>query len=362
MRTKKIKGKHFVLDLYGCNHHEINSPGELEQLMMEAARAASMEVLHVYMHKFDPHGVTGVVVLSTSHISVHTWPEYGYAAFDVFSCSDEARTRMAVNYITQRLTHSKKKMSLVDRGYAQLCTINIPIYKTNTKREVQVLKKIAEIKSPFQTIQVLDLEESGRTLLIDGIPQVSVQDTELYDRAITKKVRKTDKRVLILGGGDGFVAKKVLEKSPEATVTVVELDPEVVYCAREYFDQGAVLADPRVNLVIGDAMQFLAMENEKGSQFDVIIVDLTDNPVGGGRALAKLNAFYERLLTLAVPLVRPGGWISSQAGVRKAKRPLVTTYEVLLPLLNKQLSAVEEEEVFIPSYLESNVFLHAQRK
>lgn len=362
MRTKKIKGKHFILDIYGCDYHEIDSAPGLEKLMTDAANAAHMEILHVYMHKFAPHGVTGVVVLSTSHISVHTWPEYGYAAFDVFSCSNDAQTRLAVNHIVKNLQHSRKRVSDVDRGYAELKTIHVPIYKDNTRQPVNVLRKLAEIRSPFQNIQVLDLEGFGRTMLIDGITQVSVSDTHIYDEAITKHVpTEGAPEVLILGGGDGFVARHILAMNPRAKITIAELDPEVVYCARTYFDQKEVFEHPNVTLVIGDAMQFLAVCGEKERVFDTIIVDLTDEPVGSGRARAKLLSFYEKLVGLAVPVLKEGGWISSQAGVRKAKAPLVTTYEVLEPVLKSTFARTEEEQTLIPSFLEKNVFLHAKK-
>ena len=361
MKTKKIKGKHFIFDLYGCDYHEIDSPEGLEKLMTDAALAARMEILHVHFHKFSPHGVTGVVLLSTSHISVHTWPEYGYAAFDVFSCSDEQQTRKAVDYITNNLTHRTKRIKGVDRGYAELQTIDIPIYRNNTKQAVKVHKKLAEIKSPFQRIQVLDLEDFGKTLLIDGITQVSETDTDLYDEAITQELRDEDEQILVLGGGDGFVAGKILEKNPKAQVTIVELDPEVVYCARTYFDQGHVFDHPRVQLVIGDAMQFLKASAQNGVTYDGIVLDLTDNPVGGGKALTRLESFYNKLLKLAYPLLKQGGWMSSQAGVAKAERPLVTTYEVLLPLFQETLESVHEKKVLIPSFLEENVFLYGRK-
>lgn len=362
MRTKKIKGKHFVFDLYGCDSHEIDSVEGLERLMQDAANAAHMEILHVYMHRFSPHGVTGVVVLSTSHISVHTWPEYGYAAFDVFSCSDEARTKLAVDHIVKRLQHSRKKMHAVDRGYAELKTISIPFYKDNTKRSVNVIKKVAEIKSAFQNIQVLDLEKFGRTLLIDGITQVSVSDTHIYDEAITKRIKKSDSDILILGGGDGFVAQKILDMNPGANVTIAELDPEVVYCAKTYFGQTAVFENPRVTLMIGDALQYLSILGAEGRKFDGVIIDLTDEPVGSGKALVKLKTFYTKLLYLTLPVLNEGGWVSSQAGVKKVKRPLVTTYEVLEPLFKEHLVGVEEEQVLIPSFLEKNTFLYGTKR
>jgi|SRR3989344_3694177 len=362
MRTKKIKGKHFIFDLYGCDPHEIDSAEHLEEVLLQAADAAKMEVLHTHFHKFSPHGITAVLLLSTSHISVHTWPEYGYAAFDVFSCSDEAQTKRAVNHIVKHIQHSRKRLRGVDRGYAKLQTIDIPIYKTGKKKAVKVERKLAEIKSPFQNIQVLDLDPFGKTLLIDGITQISESDAHLYDAAITRLVGPTTRNILVLGGGDGSVAARIIDKYPKAIVTIVELDPEVIYCAKTYFDKAHIFEHPRVNLVIGDAIQFLRTNTDTGLLFDGVIFDLTDNPVGSGKARAKLKTFYEKILTLSLPVLKKNGWIATQAGVKKAKRPLVTSYEVLRPLFINCLDEVSEKNVKIPSFLEDNVFLYGKKR
>lgn len=361
MKTKKIKGKHFIFDLYGCDYHELDNPALLEKLLTGAANAARMEILHTHFHKFTPQGVTGMLLLSTSHISVHTWPEYGYAAFDVFSCSDEIQTRRAVDYIIQNLTHSRKLLKGIDRGYAELKTITIPVYKTNTKKEIKVHTKLAEIKSPFQKIQVLDLDPYGKTLLIDGITQLSESDTQIYDKAITSLVRPTDKNILVLGGGDGFVAEEILKRNKKAQVTIAELDPEVVFCARTYFGKDVVFDDPRVSLWIGDALHYLKTAETAKKQFDGIIIDLTDNPVGSGKPLKKLEQFYGKLLKQAMSVLKEGGWISSQAGPVKAQAPYVTTYKVLRPLFMQYLGDVTEQKLFIPSFLEENVFLFGKR-
>lgn len=362
IKVKKIKGKHYLFDLYGCDYHDLDDAAELKKLIEGAAHAAKMEILHSHFHKFEPHGVTGVLVLSTSHISVHTWPEYGYAAFDVFSCSNESQTYLAVEHVVKHLAHTRKKIHDIDRGYAELKTITIPIYKDNTKQTVTVHRKLAEIKSPFQEIQVLDLEKFGKTMLIDGITQVSVSDTHIYDEAITRELRPSDKEILILGGGDGFVAGKVLEKNPNARITIAELDLEVIYCARTYFDQNKVFSNSNVMVSVGDAMQYLRMAKDRCMKFDGIIIDLTDEPVGSGKALTRLSAFYDELMRLAVPLLKEEGWMSSQAGVPKAKPPLITTYDVLMPLFKKHLQNVAEKKEFIPSFLEENIFIYGSAK
>lgn len=78
-------GSHIILDLWGAS--DLDDESKIEQAMKDAVEAAGATLLHIHLHKFSPNGgVSGVAVLSESHISVHTWPEKGFAAFDVFMC------------------------------------------------------------------------------------------------------------------------------------------------------------------------------------------------------------------------------------------------------------------------------------
>lgn len=79
-------GTHLVLEIWGVAAGVLNDRDGLERALRAASEAAGLTVLEAAFHRFDPQGVTGVLVLSESHISVHTWPELGYAAVDLFSC------------------------------------------------------------------------------------------------------------------------------------------------------------------------------------------------------------------------------------------------------------------------------------
>ncbi|MEK7246286.1 MAG: adenosylmethionine decarboxylase [Pseudomonadota bacterium] len=81
----KFAGTHLILDLWQATR--LDDPKFIASVLERAARAASATVLHTHMHHFSPNGgVSGVVVLAESHISIHTWPERGYAAIDIFMC------------------------------------------------------------------------------------------------------------------------------------------------------------------------------------------------------------------------------------------------------------------------------------
>jgi S-adenosylmethionine decarboxylase len=79
-------GAHLIIDLYGAAR--LDDVEHIETTLRQCVDAADATLLHIHVHRFSPEGVSGVAVLAESHISVHTWPEAGYAAFDVFMCGD----------------------------------------------------------------------------------------------------------------------------------------------------------------------------------------------------------------------------------------------------------------------------------
>lgn len=79
-------GAHLIIDLYGAQR--LNDIDHIEETLRQCVTAAEATLLHIHLHRFQPNGVSGVAVLAESHISIHTWPERGYAALDVFMCGN----------------------------------------------------------------------------------------------------------------------------------------------------------------------------------------------------------------------------------------------------------------------------------
>ncbi|MFC3052546.1 adenosylmethionine decarboxylase [Kordiimonas pumila] len=80
----RYAGTHLIIDLYGASR--LNELPHIEETLRACITASKATLLHMHLHPFEPNGVSGVAVLAESHISVHTWPESDYAAFDVFMC------------------------------------------------------------------------------------------------------------------------------------------------------------------------------------------------------------------------------------------------------------------------------------
>jgi len=110
------QGTHIILDCFDCDFSILNDKEYLERELVSAALMAGAEVREVTFHKFAPQGVSGVVIISESHLSIHTYPEHGYAAIDIFTCGDKMRTDFAVEYILFHLNCKNYKIQILKRG------------------------------------------------------------------------------------------------------------------------------------------------------------------------------------------------------------------------------------------------------
>ncbi len=108
-------GRHLIIELWGCNG-SINDAAHVKAAMLDAVTAANATLLNIFVHTFSPQGVTGVAVLAESHLSIHTWPEHGYAAADVYTCGTSLKTREAADVLCQAFQASQTNIMEVTRG------------------------------------------------------------------------------------------------------------------------------------------------------------------------------------------------------------------------------------------------------
>ena len=109
--TNRALGRHVLVDLYDCPAELLNDVEEIEAALRAAANAAGATVLDAVLHRFSPHGVTGVLVIKESHMSIHTWPEYGFAALDLFTCGENVNPQEAVE-VLKNLLHAGRASSV----------------------------------------------------------------------------------------------------------------------------------------------------------------------------------------------------------------------------------------------------------
>ena len=103
-------GKHCILELYNCDPAKLDDEAFLRTAITNAAKRAGATLLNLITHRFDPQGVTGLALLAESHISIHTWPESGYAAVDVFTCGDHTMPERACIVLSEELAAAHYKL------------------------------------------------------------------------------------------------------------------------------------------------------------------------------------------------------------------------------------------------------------
>ncbi len=109
-------GKHLLVELHGCNPELLKKVDVVKEILVSAAKACKATIVDTSFHEFNPFGVSGVVVIAESHFSIHTWPEYRYAAVDIFTCGDVINPEVAVDYIAVRFRCKKPSVLEIRRG------------------------------------------------------------------------------------------------------------------------------------------------------------------------------------------------------------------------------------------------------
>ncbi len=112
----KILGRHLVVEYSECDKLKLNDARYLEDAMNEAVRKSGATIVRSVFHRYNPQGVSGVVVIAESHISIHTWPEYGYAAVDFFTCGESVDPYKAHAYMKEMLAARQAQVQELKRG------------------------------------------------------------------------------------------------------------------------------------------------------------------------------------------------------------------------------------------------------
>ncbi|RKR44185.1 polyamine aminopropyltransferase [Paraburkholderia sp. BL17N1] len=163
-------------------------------------------------------------------------------------------------------------------------------------------KRLVRVDSPYQRIEVWDTPQLGRLFTLDGRPMTSTGDEFIYHECMVHPAalaHPSPQAALVLGGGDGGAARQLLRHPDIGRIVVAELDARVVSLTREHLPEvhGGAFDDPRVELIIGDAAQYV--EAAAPAQFDLVVFDLTppDSPAAG----LYTQAFYQRLKRVMSP-------------------------------------------------------------
>ncbi len=310
-------GNHILVEFMNCDPHIMNDVATIERDMVDAARKAGATVINSTFHHFSPYGVSGVVVIQESHLAIHTWPEYGYAAVDLFTCG-EMDAWISFDYLKEcfksksysALEMKRGSVNLLTRNDFDMTTMrekaaewrNPEFYTRNVwftdKDEDQALslrftgEVFFDVQSPFQRVRILESTKYGKMLALDDMVMTTINDEFHYHEMISHPALFTHgnaKNILVIGGGDGGTVREILRHEGVEKVTMVEIDGEVIKACKEHLPQIAAAFDnPKLDLKVDDGIAYI--KNAAPQSFDIIIVDGSD-PVGPAEGLFSVE-FY----------------------------------------------------------------------
>jgi len=182
-------GKHITLDIIGTKREY--SPSFFEKLLYKIAKKAKVTVLEISKHRFEPQGFTLVALLAESHMSFHTFPEKNIISFDFFTCAKVSPV-VALNIIKKEIEHKRIVKKEFNRDNVILYD---DIYNSPGLKKYYVVNNVLEdfTSKVGQHIEILDLEQFGKSLFIDNELQVASKDEHLYSSTFVNSSLKLNK-------------------------------------------------------------------------------------------------------------------------------------------------------------------------
>lgn len=116
MQTSQALGRHLLIELMQCPRDILDSTKTVEKILLDTVTKINATLVSTSFHHFSPYGVSGVVVIAESHITIHTWPEHGYAAVDVFTCDHSIDYTLLEAYLTERFKAGSYSAQTINRG------------------------------------------------------------------------------------------------------------------------------------------------------------------------------------------------------------------------------------------------------
>ena len=146
-KTYRSIGHHYIVEASGCDPNVISSVDKVQQILVRAAEIAGAQVWSISVNRFPPNGVSGVIVISESHISTHTWPEYRYGALDFYTCGSSVDPEEAVLYAVEAFGATTSHVTEITRGIEEGDKIFYHSFITWEEDFVTQKKKKADVKN-----------------------------------------------------------------------------------------------------------------------------------------------------------------------------------------------------------------------
>lgn len=352
-----MEGLHLTADCFDClcNPRLLTEEEQLTQLTRTLTLASGLTIVGEKFHAFQhadgsAAGVTGTLLLAESHVAIHTWPERKAVTLDVYVCNFEndnsTKARQIVHELIAAFQPQHCSQQELHRGgttthYAEKLT-------PYTSMHTQVDRIIAQVQSPYQSLEIADTPEFGKVMRIDGALMTSEKDQFYYHESLVHPAAISHGQphtALIIGGGDGGSTEELLKHHSIKSITLCEIDEQVVQLARQHLQSihHQAFDSPKLRLRHDDGFAFI---KHSTGIFDLILLDLTDPITASGSSLAQscmsldfFQACHARLSEQGVLVLHLGNAFYHQE-----------RYQATLVQLQSIFASVLPYSVFIPLY------------
>ena len=274
--------------------------------------------------------MTGIVAIAESHVSIHTWPEFSYAAADIFTCGNDLHPYRAAELIVQWLRCERPSNNRGRPGPSRVAdrrrrlTLAPPMrtpppgdwhYELITPDLYQAerIRKVYHSgRTEYQDVVVQDGAAFGLSLVLDGKTQSTEVDEFAYHEGLVHPAmiaHPGPRSVFVAGGGEGATIREALKHRTVERVVMVDIDKQVVELCRAHLPNhhAGSFDDPRVELFHADARAYLEATSER---FDIVVIDVPDPLEAGPAVMLYTLEFY----TMVRERLRDGGLIVAQSG------------------------------------------------
>ncbi len=323
-----------MAEFLGCNQAVLDDISLIEREMADAAGRVGAIIVDASFQHFSPLGVSGVMVLQDGHVAIHTWPEYQYAAGDLFTTGDTVdpwrsfdhlkEVFEAKNYSAVELRSGE--LSLLKRVGVDLCRMREEVEKhlrpdkitwnewfTDRDKDQALSLRytggiLFEGNSQCQKVKVINTHAYGKALIVDNMVMCTERDERHYHEMISHPAILAHgqvRHVLVIGGGDGGTIREVLKHDNVERVVMVEIDRNVIEASRLHLPAlSESFSHPKLDLRIGDGVEHVAHISPEA--YDIIIIDGSD-PRGPAARL-----FSDEFLRNCKRALRPNGVLVAQ--------------------------------------------------
>ncbi len=277
--------------------------------------------------------------MAESHISFHTFPEKGIISFDFFTCG-KVNPNVSIDILKKEIKHKRIVKKEFNRDTVEYYD---DIYSSPGLKKFYIVNNVLEnfTSKMGQLIEILELEQFGKSLFIDNELQVAEKDEHLYSSTFVNsglKLNPDKNKSAIIGGGDGGVARECIHQGFNY-IDWYELDQEVVTVCEKHLSKIGKKATSKnsVKCIWGDA--FESIKNIEDNKYDKIFVDLNDDQYCIDLAAKNINSLKR--------ILKPKGTITAQVGSQDKKPKQVQNW---LKLFDKNFDNTSLDRIYIPSF------------